>query len=247
MRTDTYTSWAGVLGAHRGDLVRAARSKLDRGADAEDVVHDVVVRVLRGGRSGELVEAPVAYLRRAVANECVSRWRRGAHEVLVDDLPDRPGGRDEAEGCVQRLALRRALAVLPDQQRRVILLSLLQDRPDDEISRLLGIAPVTVRTTRRRALARLRELLNAADRADLPHQITPAVPAVPAASTIPAAQVVPAARAQRTTRSAVTRITTRTVPDGSTSYGRPRYLADSASINSLPPASVKETRPRISA
>jgi DNA-directed RNA polymerase specialized sigma24 family protein len=41
-------AWAGVLGTHRGELVRTARSRLGAGgADAEDVVHDVVVRVLR--------------------------------------------------------------------------------------------------------------------------------------------------------------------------------------------------------
>ena len=245
MRTDTYTSWAGVLGAHRGDLVRTARSKLDRAADAEDVVHDVVVRVLRGRRSDDLVEAPVAYLRRAVANECVSRWRRSAHEVLVDDMPDRPSGRDDAEACVQRLALRRALTGLPAQQRRVVQLSILEDRPDDETAALLGIAPVTVRTTRRRALIRLRELLAAADRGELldAGYRRGRVEPVRAGADLVAA-VVPA---QRTTRSAVTRITTRTVPAGSASYGRPRYFADNASISSRPPASISEARPRISA
>jgi RNA polymerase sigma-70 factor (ECF subfamily) len=157
-------AWAGVLDTYRGDLVRTARSRLGGGgADAEDVVHDVIVRVLRRGRDAGEVEAPGAYLRRAVGNECVSRWRRTAHEVVVADLPDRP--RPPHDGAVlDRIALADAVAALTDRQRRVIVLTVLDDRPDAEVAELLGISEITVRTTRSRALARLRARLTAEER-----------------------------------------------------------------------------------
>ncbi len=112
--------WADVLQAHRSDLVRAARSRLGAGgADAEDVVHDVVVRVLRRGRNTDEVDAPGAYLRRAVGNECVSRWRRTSHEVMVAELPDRPRPAHD-ETVLDRIALVEAMAALTGRQRRVI-------------------------------------------------------------------------------------------------------------------------------
>jgi RNA polymerase sigma factor (sigma-70 family) len=148
-------SWAGVLAEHRAELVRIAESRLRRGADAEDVLHEVMLRVLRSGRAVDGFGAPVAYLRRAVANECVSNWRRSSREVLVDALPDEPDD-NLADACLDRLALRRALAMLTARQRRVIVLTVLDDRADHEVAALLGITPVTVRTTRRRALARMR-------------------------------------------------------------------------------------------
>lgn len=158
--------WAGVLDTHRGDLVRAARTRLGSGgADAEDVVHDVVVRVLRGRREAGSTAAPGAYLRRAVGNECVSRWRRTSRETLMADLPDRPRPAHD-ETVLERLALAEAVTVLTARQRRVIALTVLDDRPDAEAAAELGISEITVRTTRSRALARLRERLVAMDAAE---------------------------------------------------------------------------------
>ena len=156
---DGSAGWAGVLVEHRAELVRIAESRLRRSADAEDVLHEVLLRVLRSGRGIEAVGTPVAYLRRAVANECVSAWRRSSRDVLVDMPPDRPTD-GLAEDCLDRLALRTALAVLTERQRRVVTLTVLDDRPDDEVALLLGVTPVTVRTTRRRALSRLRQELS---------------------------------------------------------------------------------------
>jgi RNA polymerase sigma factor (sigma-70 family) len=184
-------AWAEVLGTYRGDLVRTARSRLGSGgADAEDVVHDVVVRVLRGRREAGEMATPGAYLRRAVGNECVSRWRRTAREVMVAELPDRPRPAPD-ETVLDRLALGEAVGTLTPRQRRVIALTVLDDRPDAEVADLLGISEVTVRTTRSRALGRLRDKLTAMDAAD-----------------------------QRPSPlSEVTRIAMRTVPSGSVLYG----------------------------
>lgn len=178
--------WADVLGAHRGDLVRTARSRLGSGgADAEDVVHDVVVRVLRGRREAAEMATPGAYLRRAVGNECVSRWRRTSREVIVADLPDRPRPAAD-EAVLDKMVLGQAVLTLTPRQRRVIALTVLDDRPDSEVAEQLGVSEITVRTTRSRALARLREKLVAMEQAD-----------------------------QRPSpRSAVTRMPTRTEPNG---------------------------------
>jgi DNA-directed RNA polymerase specialized sigma24 family protein len=46
----------------------------------------------------------------------------------------------------------------------VIVLTVLDDRPDAEVADLLGISEITVRTTRSRALARLRARLTAEER-----------------------------------------------------------------------------------
>ena len=210
-------AWAGVLGTYRGDLVRTARSRLGAGgADAEDVVHDVVVRVLRGGKDVDQMATPAAYLRRAVGNECVSRWRRTAREVVVAELPDQPRPAPE-EAVLDRLTLAEAVLALTPRQRRVIALTVLDDRPDDEVADLLGISEVTVRTTRSRALARLRERLTAMEAEDQP-----------------------------STRSGVTRIVTRTVPSA-VGHVSPVYLADSSSISSRPPSTDTVASPRISA
>jgi RNA polymerase sigma factor (sigma-70 family) len=159
--TDDPAGWADVLVTHRAELVRAAQARLHGRSDAEDVVHEVAARVLGGGRPAWQVTAPMAYLRRAVANECTSRWRRRGRDVLVDTVPDRPMD-GSVEDCLNRILLHGVLAELTERQRRVITLSVLNDRADGEIAAALGVTEVTVRTTRRRALARLRLLLTEA-------------------------------------------------------------------------------------
>jgi RNA polymerase sigma factor (sigma-70 family) len=155
---DAPAAWADLLAAHRAELVRIARVRMRGLADAEDVVQEVTLRVLRAGRPTTTIAAPAAYLRRAVVNECTSRWRRNSRDVLTDTVPDRPTD-DAAEACLDRMLLHRALAGLTERQRRIITLSLLDDRADADIAATLGISEVTVRTTRLRALTRLRLLL----------------------------------------------------------------------------------------
>src|SRR5215475_12532344 len=142
---DTTDGWAGVLQAHRAELVRAAELRLRRGADAEDVLHEVLLRLLRSGREVPTVGAPVAYLRRAVANECTSAQRRSGRDVLVAAMPDQPSD-GMADVCVDRLWLHRALVTLSERQRLVIMLTILDDRADREVALLLGVRTVTVRT-----------------------------------------------------------------------------------------------------
>jgi RNA polymerase sigma factor (sigma-70 family) len=172
---DAPAAWADVLVTHRAELVRIARARLHGGADAEDVVQEVVLRVLRSGRPARDVAAPMAYLRRAVVNECTTRWRRTGRDVLMETVPDQPTD-SEIDGCLNRVLVHAALAGLTERQRRIVTLSVLDDHADAEIAAALGVAEVTVRTTRRRALARLRLLLpeSAPARVTVVHRPDPA-------------------------------------------------------------------------
>src|SRR5699024_7010807 len=59
--------------------------------DAADLVQSVLERI--GSRWSKVRRAddPLAYVRRAMANGHVSRWRRHRHEIPVEYLPERPG------------------------------------------------------------------------------------------------------------------------------------------------------------
>jgi RNA polymerase sigma factor (sigma-70 family) len=153
--------WVEIFTAHRAELVRTAQSRLHCFADAEDVVQEVLLRLLRGTRTAADVDSPIAYLRRAVVNECASRWRRTNRQVLMSEVPDQPY-EAATETALDRMVLRTALPGLTERQRRVILLTFLDDRADADIAAALGISEVTVRTTRLRALTRLRRVLTPA-------------------------------------------------------------------------------------
>jgi RNA polymerase sigma factor (sigma-70 family) len=152
-------SWEQMLPAYRESLVRFAQSYAHRSCEAEDVVQDVFVRIIRKDQARQgaplRCDRPGAYLRRAVANESVSHWRRSSRERLTEQLPERIGA-DHSDAVLDRLVIRDAIAQLPERMRQVVTLSFLEGMSDADVAAVLEITEITVRTTRKRALAHLR-------------------------------------------------------------------------------------------
>lgn len=144
--------------AHRLRLVRLGTLLVGDQVRAEDLVHDVFLRGRK--RLGELEESAVyPYLRRALANAWRNQLRH--REVEARILPRlRVGDSDHVE-VADRLDLWRAILDLPDRQRAVLVLRYYEDLTDEEIARILGCARVTVRSQAKRALDKLREVVEA--------------------------------------------------------------------------------------
>jgi RNA polymerase sigma-70 factor (sigma-E family) len=138
-------------------LVRFARVLTgDRGL-AEDIVQDVLTRLVaepeRFGRVADLD----AYLRRMVANSYVSWGRKWFRIRPTEVLPEpRSAASEPHNEVLDRDELRSALAKLPRRQRAVIVLRFYEDMSDIEIAALLGCSQGTVRSHASRALSALR-------------------------------------------------------------------------------------------
>ena len=122
----------------------------------EDLVQTVLARAY--GRWSRLREgSPDAYLRTMLATTYLTWWRRKSrHEIPTDSLPDGPGG--DVHGRVEmQETMRRALAVLPRQQRAVLMLRFHADLTEADTARALNIGIGTVKSYTARALATLRD------------------------------------------------------------------------------------------
>ena len=162
MQHDTATTEdlvEGAFRAHAGRLYGYVVSILRRGADAEDVLQTVFADLLRSGERIRGVNDLRAYLYRCARNEAL-RFLRSRREEPRDDLEalghlvTSPQGRaDEARD------LSLALAVLPDEQREVLLLKLYHDMTFREIAELAGVPLQTAASRYRYGLDRLRDIL----------------------------------------------------------------------------------------
>ena len=132
---------------------------------AEDLVQDALSRAHpKWNRIGRL-EHPDAYVRRMIVNGHLSWRRRRASRVLpVAEAPEVLGA-DPTDAHADRDVMWRLLAELPKQQRAVLVQRFYEGLPDDEIARVIGCSPATVRTHASRALARLRTVV--------PQEVTP--------------------------------------------------------------------------
>lgn len=127
----------------------------ERGA-AEELAHDAFADAYRRWDHVGGFEDPAAWLRRAIANRAVSRWRRlrtEAAALLRLSKQDEPTMAPVEPAAA---ALWSAVRGLPKRQAQVVALHYVEDLPVAEIARVLDIAEGTVKVqlmNARRSLA----------------------------------------------------------------------------------------------
>ena len=155
---------AGALGLlydrHAAPLYRHALAISPRPADAEDLVQTVFVKLATTGADLLGVRTPASYLHGMLRTVWVDAWRRQARageEPLPEHGAEPSGHRGSDETAT--LDLQRALWQLPDEQREVIELHLVEGFSFREIGRMTGVSMWTVTGRYRLAVGRLRNLL----------------------------------------------------------------------------------------
>jgi RNA polymerase sigma-70 factor, ECF subfamily len=153
------------------DLRRYARFLLKSTQDADDLVHDCLVRALDRAhtRREELKLRP--WLFAIMHNLFISnvRRQRTRNEIATaDDMTDTLGSADGAqEGALRWRDLNRALAMLPEEQRTVLMLVSVEDLSYAEAGQVLGIPIGTVMSRLSRARERLRRIMEGEERPGL--------------------------------------------------------------------------------
>ena len=100
-----------------------------------------------------------AYSRRVLMNAVFDQAKRRSHsEVVLAELPDRPG-RPVADTPELHVALMRALATLPVRDQAIVVLRHWEDQSVDMVAEILGVSASVVKMQSMRALSRLRDLL----------------------------------------------------------------------------------------
>ena len=99
-----------------------------------------------------------AYSRRVLMNAIFDQGKkRSKSEVIVSELPDRPG--QPASEPELHITLMRALATLPVRDQAIVVLRHWEDRSVESVAEILGVSESVVKMQSLRALGRLRELL----------------------------------------------------------------------------------------
>lgn len=156
---------AGIF-AHHGPSVRHFLiSRLGNAADAEDLAHETYLRLARV-KDLDLIRNPEAYLIRIaanLANEFHLKQGRNPASVSLDDIYNTGADGDgmQHEENLQHRAeiskLEHLLSELPPHYAAVLLMRKRDGYSPAEIAERLDIAPSTVTTYLKRALALLRE------------------------------------------------------------------------------------------
>lgn len=162
--------WRGLL---QRQARRGMRAGLKRRTDADDVVQQAMLQVVRQLRQfrGTTEAEWVAWLKRIVARQAARLWRR--HSAARRSI-DREAGVCEHEPAArdrgplqhllqaeQRQRLTEAVAELPAAMRAVVDRRVIHGQPFAEVAGRLGRSPGATRVLWTRAVARLRRRLAA--------------------------------------------------------------------------------------
>jgi RNA polymerase sigma-70 factor (sigma-E family) len=124
---------------------------------SEDLVQAALARTWLRWERIRRRDDPEIYVRRVMVTTWVN-WsrRKWRGERPGQELPDGPAPGDLASEAVARVAIRHALASLPQRQRAVLVLRVFDDLSEAQTAQVLGCAVGTVKSTMSQALARLR-------------------------------------------------------------------------------------------
>jgi len=133
----------------RGSAIRMVRDRLAASLGREPTVSELA------GEMGLSVEEIAAA--ETAAEPVISLQSEAGDSGLTLEGMLSTGG--EEEGLVERLALRAAMALLPERERQVLLLRYFRGMTQVQTARVLAVSQVQVSRVERRALERLRQEL----------------------------------------------------------------------------------------
>ncbi|MBV8505949.1 MAG: sigma-70 family RNA polymerase sigma factor [Alphaproteobacteria bacterium] len=150
-------------------LRRYARALTRDAARADDLVQSCLVRAIAKEHLWEPGTDLRAWLFTILHNQNVNEVRRSVREgvaVAVEDVAPLLTAPPRAGACLELRDLERALRLLPEQQRQVILLVGLEGMRYEEVAAVLDIPIGTVRSRLSRGRENLRRLMGMKEASD---------------------------------------------------------------------------------
>lgn len=153
-----------IFRRHRDRLWSVALRTLGDPEEAADALQDAMLSAYRAAGSFRGGSAVSTWLHRIVVNACLDRIRRrkSRRTVPLPEVESETARLATTDGIALadlRMALRQALATLPDEQRAALVLVDLEGYSVEETARILGVATGTVKSRCARGRAKLLPLL----------------------------------------------------------------------------------------
>ncbi|MBE6041789.1 MAG: RNA polymerase sigma factor [Clostridiales bacterium] len=147
-----------IYGMYKDKLYRYALYRLGDPQEAEDAVSDCVLAAWQGLGSLRSSAAFSSWIFSILRNCCASRIREA---VRLRESTEQMYGNDAVHTTDPSLAteLTEALGILAEEEREVVLLSVIGGLSSKEISGLTGLTPGSVRSRLSRSLSKMREFL----------------------------------------------------------------------------------------
>lgn len=151
--------------AYRTLLYGAAYGVLRNAGEAEDCVHDVLLRLWQNGHAYTEARGSLrAFLAVCVRNDALSRRRKQSNRTRIELAMLAGGAEQTGESTEERMDMANVLASLSGPQRQVLELAYYQGLTHEEIARRLDEPVGTVKSRLSNTLRALRRTLSGGER-----------------------------------------------------------------------------------
>ena len=162
-------AFASLFHAHKARMYSICLRMTNNTAEAEDLTQDAFLQVFRKLSTFRGDSALSTWLYRIAVNTVLMHFRKKALRQISLDEPYNQDARlvrreygskdDRLSGCVDRIALTRAIRELPDGYRTIFLLHEVEGYEHQEIADLLDCSVGNSKSQLHKAKLRIRELL----------------------------------------------------------------------------------------
>ena len=165
-QTGDLEALASLYDTHINQVYRYCLARLGHVQDAEDIAEEIFLKMYNGLQAYQWRKVPfAAWLMRIAHNEVVSfarrNVRRSSDTELPEELLDR-GNNDPADNAERQLALedlRKAVELLPEAQREVIILRFASGLSVADTAKALGKQENNVKVLQHKGMQRLQVLM----------------------------------------------------------------------------------------
>jgi RNA polymerase sigma factor (sigma-70 family) len=131
--------------------------------DADDLLSEVWLRAFKG-RTGRRGPNALPWLYGIASNVLFAHWRQNMRPPIPVETPDSldpwPDADTRMDAIAQQGSIRRVLAMLPEDEREVLLLVVWEQLTPAEVALVLGLPQGTARSRLHRALSTFRSEFN---------------------------------------------------------------------------------------
>lgn len=146
-----------LFSLYKSDVYRYARFTLGSASDAEDIVQEVFLRVLKNWDKFRGDANPKTWLWTITRRCIVDRARKRHRDKNQTSFEEQLGGYVVDSNSTAALEVEELLKTLTPDQREVVTLRLIQDWSTAKTAEILGWSESKVKTTLHRAVTRIRE------------------------------------------------------------------------------------------
>lgn len=135
-----------------------AMATLRNREDAEDAVQDGLTRIWEHRTAFDSADSPEAYAVTVIKRICIDRMKNVKSLSSLSEVAEPAEPPDDHDGRDRLAIIRRMMAKLPENQRRVLELSSFGAYSNREIAEITGLGDENIRQLLSRARKKLREL-----------------------------------------------------------------------------------------